>query len=282
MVGNASHFCNRGEGLKAVAIDHKRALSALWRLSDPLRRRKFLLLLVLVDTFLFSAISILRHRRFESAWDLAVFDQAIWLYSRGGAANVTVRTNLPENLLGDHFHPIVALLAPGFWIIDRAEALLVTQGFLLALSVVPVFLFAERRHGKAVAWISSVAYSLYWGLQRTAEFEFHEIAIAVPLIAFAIYFIDLKARKGYFACLILLVFTKEDMPVLVAFFGIYLLLLRQYKDGLISLLAGVACFPLITKVVIPFFSGRSYRHWTYEQLGPDLSSALANMGSGLV
>ena len=247
------------------------------RLADSFRRRKFLLLLVLVDTFLFSAISILRHRRFESAWDLAVFDQAIWLYSRGGAANVTVRTNLPENLLGDHFHPIVALLAPVFWIADSAEALLVTQGFLLALSVVPVFFFAERRHGKAVAWILGVAYSLYWGLQRTAEFEFHEIAIAVPLIAFAIYFIDLKSRIGYFACLILLLFTKEDMAVLVAFFGIYLLLLRQYKDGLITVLAGAASFPFITKVVVPFFSARPYRHWTYQQLGPDLSSSLLTM-----
>ncbi len=263
--------------MKTVAIDYRRATSALRRLADSLRRRIFLLLLVLVDTFLFSAISILRHRRFESAWDLAVFDQAIWLYSRGGAAYVTLRTNLPENLLGDHFHPLVALLAPVFWIVDRVEALLVAQGFLLALSVVPVFLFAERRHGKAVAWILGLAYSLYWPLQRTAEFEFHEVAIAVPLIAFAIYFIDLKARKGYFACLILLLFTKEDMPVLVAFFGIYLLLLRQYKDGLVSILAGAASFPLITKVVIPFFSGRAYRHWTYEQLGPNLSGALANM-----
>lgn len=263
--------------MKTVAMDYRRSISALRRLAASLRRRIFLLLLVLVDTFLFSAISILRHRRFESAWDLAVFDQAIWLYSRGGAAYVTLRTNLPENLLGDHFHPIVALLAPVFWIVDRVEALLVAQGFLLALSVVPVFLFAERRHGKVVAWILGFAYSLYWPLQRTAEFEFHEVAIAVPLIAFAIYFIDLKARKGYFACLLLLLFTKEDMPVLVAFFGIYLLLLRQYKDGLVSLLAGAASFPLITKVVIPFFSGHAYRHWTYEQLGPNLSGALANM-----
>ncbi len=266
-----------GDGLKTVTIDYKRFISALRRLADSLRRRKFLLLLVLVDTFLFSAMSIFRHRRFESAWDLAVFDQAIWLYSRGGAAKVTVRTNLPENLLGDHFHPIVALLAPVFWIVDTAEALLVTQSFLLALSVVPVFLFAERRHGKAVAWIFGIAYSLYWALQRTAEFEFHEIAVAVPLIAFAVYFIDLKVRKGYFACLILLLLTKENLSALVAFFGIYLLLLRQYKDGLISLLAGAACFPLITKVFMPFFSGRVYRHWTYEQLGPDLSSALATM-----
>ena len=267
-----------GNGLKSFALDYKGISSALRRLAESLRCHKFLLLLVLVDTFLFSAISILRHRRFESAWDLAVFDQAIWLYSRGGAANVTVRWNLSENLLGDHFHPITALLAPVFWIVDRAEALLVTQGFLLALSLVPVFLFAKRRHGKAVAWILGLAYSLYWGLQRTAEFEFHEIAIAVPLIAFAIYFIDLRARKGYFACLILLLLTKENLSVLVAFFGIYLLLLRQYKDGLISLLAGVACFSLFTKVVIPFISGRRpYRFWTYEQLGPDLSSALVTM-----
>lgn len=258
---------------------YRRVITLSERLAYSLQRGKLLVLLVLVDTFLYSAVSILRHWHFGSAWDLAVFDQAIWLYSKGLAPNVTVRFNMPVNLLGDHFHPITAVLAPLFWIVDRAETLLVAQGFLLALSVVPVFLFAERRLGRAAAWLFTLAYSLYWGLQRTAEFDFHEIAFAVPVIALAIYFIDLRARKGYLACLVLLLFIKEDLAALIAFFGLYLIILGLYKDGLISLLTGAACFLLLPKVVIPFFGIGPYDHWTYEQVGPDLWGALKTLAT---
>ena len=71
-----------------------------------LRRQKFLLFIVFADTSLYSTFSILRHLHFESGWDLAVFDQAVWLYSRFHAPNVTVRFNEPVSLLGDHFHPV--------------------------------------------------------------------------------------------------------------------------------------------------------------------------------
>jgi len=237
-----------------------------------------LLLLVVASTLSYSLLSILRHRRFESGWDLAVFDQAVWLYSRFQAPKVTLRFNEPVNLLGDHFHPIVALLAPFFWIADRVETLLVAQAFLLAVSVVPVFLFTRRRLGREAAWLFGFSYSVYWGIQRAAEFEFHEIVFAVPLIAFAVYLIDVENRKGYLACLALLLLTKEDMPLMVAFFGLYLLILRRYKDGLISFSIGLLCYPLFTRILIPFFAGgRPHNYWTYHALGPDFWSALKNM-----
>jgi uncharacterized membrane protein len=240
--------------------------------------RWLLTVLVFANTLLYSALSILRHRHFESGWDLAIFDQAVWLYSRFQAPEVTVRFNQAVNILGDHFHPIIALLAPLFWIADTVESLLVGQAFLLAVSAIPVFLFTRRRLGIAAAWLFALSYSVYWGLQTAAEFEFHEIVFAVPLIAFAVYFIDVGNRKAYLACLALLLITKEDMPAMVAFFGLYLLLRHQYKDGLISFSIGVLCFPLFTRILIPYFAGgRPYDYWTYEALGSDLWSALKNM-----
>ena len=242
-----------------------------------LRRRVLLLILLLVDTFLYSTLSILRHRHFGSGWDLAVFDQAIWLYSRFSSPDVTVRYNRPLHILGDHFHPIVALLSPLCWIMNGAEAILISQAFIVALSVIPVFLFTARRLGNSAAWLLTLAYSLFWGIQQTVEFEFHEIAFAIPLIAFAIYFIDVRNATGYFACFFLMLMTKENMGAIVAFFGIYLMLLKRYRDGLVSLIVGAVTFPLMTKIVIPFFSGRPHDYWTYEALGHNLSSAIKTM-----
>jgi uncharacterized membrane protein len=263
--------------MKIISTASGRAFSLLRNVRARLMRRPLLLLFILLVVGLYSLVAILRYRHFESGLDLAIFDQAVWHYSRFEAPAVSVRLNHQENLLGDHFHPIIALLAPLYWIVNRVEALLVGQALIVALSIIPIFLFTERRLGNRAAWLFTCSYSIYWGVQRTLEFEFHEVAFAVPLIAFAIYFIDLRKPKGYFACFILLLLTKENMSVQVAFFGIYLLLLKRYRDGLISFAVGVITFPLIIKVVVPFFSGRRYFYWTYDALGTDLTSALKTM-----
>jgi uncharacterized membrane protein len=263
--------------MKPLGVNYRRVASIAKGIYARLSERRLLLLLVLLATALYSAVSILRHLHFWSGWDVLIFDQGVWQYSRFHAPIVTGRTNFPINHLGDHFHPIIALLAPLFWIFNGAEALLVGQALVVALSIVPVFLFTERRLGKEAAWLFALSYSIFWAVQRTVEFEFHEIAFAIPLIAFAIYFIDLRKAKGYFACFALLLLTKENLPALVAFFGLYLLLLKRYRDGLISLALGLATFPLIKDVVIPFFSGDGYNYWSYDALGPNLSGAIKTM-----
>jgi uncharacterized membrane protein len=251
-----------------------------------LRRRKFLWLLVLIVALLFSSLSILRHRHFESsAYDLGIFDQAVWQYSRFRPPMDSVRSNLlTENLLGDHFHPILALLAPLFWILDSTETLLAAQSFLFALGLVPIFLFTERRLGKWPAYLFVLSYSIFWGIQKAVEFDFHEIAFAVPLIALAIYFIDERKWRAYFVCIFLLLMTKENMGALVLFFGLYLVALKQYRRGLISAGAGLVWFFVATKVLIPLLieplttlidrPNNYYRYWSYNQFGATPFAAL--------
>jgi hypothetical protein len=51
---------------------------------------------------------------FASGVDLVIFDQAIWHLSRFERPESTVRGL--SNLFGDHFHPLIALFAPLYWI----------------------------------------------------------------------------------------------------------------------------------------------------------------------
>jgi uncharacterized membrane protein len=77
----------------------------------------------------YSAVSLYRHDHFASnAFDLAVQDQTVWGYSRFEFIYNTV-LGIP-NLLGDHFHPILMVLAPFMWIWDSAGVLLVAQAIL--------------------------------------------------------------------------------------------------------------------------------------------------------
>lgn len=241
------------------------------------RERKLLLLLLLLVTIFYSALSILHHRHFvSSAYDLGIFDQAIWHYSRFEAPYSSVRSNLVnENILGDHFHPILMLLAPLYWFTSSVEALLVAQALLFAIPIIPIFLFTEKRLGKLAAYLFALSYAIYWGIQLAVEFDFHEIAFGVPLIALAIYFIDEKRWTAYFVCVALLLLTKEDLSVLVVFFGLYLITLKHFRKGLISITLGFVWFFLAIKLFIPFFSGEAgYHYWSYNSFGSDPFSAL--------
>jgi uncharacterized membrane protein len=261
---------------------------ALKRARATFKRRKYLWLLVLFVTLIYSSLSILRHRHFNSsAYDLGIFDQAIWQYSEFHAAYTSVRSNrLTENLLGDHFHPSLVLLAPLYWLTDNVEALLIAQALLFAIAIVPIFLFTEKRLGQFAAYPFAISYSIFWGIQKAVEFDFHEIALAVPLTALAIYFIDEKRWRAFFICLVLLLLTKENLSILVFFFGVYLLTQRQFKRGLISMTAGAIWFVAVTKVFIPFFidpetmrvdrASNYYRYWSYNNLGSGPLNVLLN------
>ena len=98
----------------------------------------------------YSWISLFRHDHFGSnAFDLGIQDQTIWGYSRLQVIPNTL-VGIP-NLLGDHFHPILVVLAPFYWIWDTPRVLLVAQAILLAVAGIPVFLWGAERLGKHTA-----------------------------------------------------------------------------------------------------------------------------------
>jgi uncharacterized membrane protein len=77
------------------------------------------------------------------------------------------------------------------------------------------------------------------------------------------------------ATLGLLLLVKEDLTLVVAFFGLYLLARRAVRPGLIALVGGVAGYLIVTKLFIPYFSGGlEFGYWSYGQLGTDPADAL--------
>lgn len=217
----------------------------------------------------FAAISVCRYRRMATmSWDLGIFEQAIRSYAH-------FRTPVADlkgpgfNILGDHFSPVTALLAPFYRVFPTPVTLLVAQAALFALSTIPVTRVAARLLGRGRGLAIGVAYGLSWGVQRAVDFDFHEIAFAMPLLAFSLEAVIL--RRWYAAMLWAapLVFVKEDMGATVAAIGA-VILIRTWKErpprivplavGLIAF--GVLACALALGVIIPSFNGSgSYDYW---------------------
>lgn len=240
-----------------------------------------LALLVVAAAAVYGAYSVLDHNKFGTAWDLGVFDQAIWHLSRFETPASTLSgQNLQgaPNLFGDHFHPMIALLTPLYWVWSDARMLLLAQGALVALSIVPVFLYARRHVGHGPAYLLAVASAAFWGIQSAVDFDFHEVAFAPVLIASALLFADMRRWTWCLATLGLLLLVKEDLTLVVFAFGLYLLARRAVRPGLIALVGGVAGYLIATKLFIPYFSGgREFAYWSYGQLGTDPADALQNI-----
>ena len=232
-----------------------------------------------VLTALYLALSLWRHWHFGSAgFDLGIFDQAIWHYSRFEVPRGTIR-DVP-NLLGDHFHPILMLLVPLYWIVPRVETLLVVQVLLIMGSLVPVYLFSlYRKHSQAVSLMLALSYALFWGLTLAINFDFHEIAFAIFALPLAIYLIELKKWRWFWPLIVVLLLTKESMGIVVACVGLYLLVRRYYVQGLIAFTAGVSWFAIVTKFIIPYFAGPGggFGYWTYSKLGNTPLLAIKNL-----
>ena len=176
-------------------------------------------LAVLVGAWVLIAYSVGQWRSMTvPSWDLAIFAELAKAYAHGQAPIVPIKGD-DYNLLGDHFHPILVLLGPIWRLFPTPLALLVVQDLLLAVSAWPLTRLATRLTSRSVGTALGLFYVLSWGFQGAAQAQFHEIAFAVPMLAWAsVAFVE-RRWKTCALWLVPLVLVKEDMGLTLIMAG---------------------------------------------------------------
>ena len=244
------------------------------------RREPALLFGCAAAAVLYTVFSFLNHSHYNSGTDLAIFDQAIWHYSRLETPTSTFLSPFGYgNFLGDHFEPILIGLAPLYWIWENVRVLLIAQAVLLSASIVPVYVFCRRRLGRAGGYLMAAAYASFWGVASALAFGFHEVAFVPLLLALILLAVEDRRWRAFAVLIFVLLLVKENMGILVAFIGLYVgVTQKEWRRAAATAAVGVTWFVLATDVIQPLFTdGRGYRHWMYGAIGRDLTSALANM-----
>lgn len=249
----------RGPRVFAFAVKpHRLATRDLWLVAT----------LVVAFAAAYAVYGLFRHWHYDSsAYDMGIFDQVVWHLSRFETPATTVRGH--SNMMGDHFSPVLALLAPLYWIAPRPEALIVGQAALLGLSIVPVFVYARRRLSSGLTCAVAIAYGLFWGMQRAAEFDFHEVAFAPLVIATAILALDEERWPLFWTMALVLIGVKEDLIPLVGGFGLLLLVRGRLRQGLAVIAVSCIAFAVVIGVVIPRLSDAG----EFGYIGPYTSAA---------
>lgn len=231
----------------------------------------------------YGVLALRHHARFEvRSWDLAIFEQAIAAYARLDAPVVDVK-GPGFHILGDHFSPITALVAPVYRLFPGPQTLLLVQVVLVAWALYVVTALAVRRLGPPVGAVVGVLCAVSFGVQSAIDAEFHEVAFAAPLLALAGAAWVERRYTAVAAWSIPLVLVKEDLGITVVVVGALLWWAGEKRLAVVTAAAGLAGFLLAVVVVLPAFNDAGSYAYT-GNLGGDvglLDTVLAEPGTKL-
>lgn len=213
--------------------------------------------LVILTSLVFVVISLVNHQRFLTfGWDLGFYDQIVWQYSK---FTVPYSTFVDLPALGERFSPILVFFAPFYWLFADARVLLVGQALFAALAALPLYHLGKHlTKSTFVAFVISVSYLSFIGLQRAVFFDFHPDTLMPFFIALVLLFALLKKENLSLLFSFLLLLHKEWVGLLVAAIGIMFIIQKKKSLGVKTFLLGVVGFVFtIYGVILPLGGSQS-------------------------
>ncbi|MEY2885439.1 MAG: hypothetical protein RJB40_293 [Actinomycetota bacterium] len=193
-----------------------------------------------------------------SAYDFGLYDQGIWLMSRGHSPFVTL---MGRNLFGDHSSFILVLLIPLYWVFSSTALLFVVQSIVVAIGALPVYWFSRQRlRSEPLAAAMAGVYLLHPSISWTNLENFHPDAALGTLVAFAIWAAYAGKWRWYWVAVVLALSVKEDVAFVLAPLGLWVALKADKKRGLITSLASLFTMALMFLVVMRSFTGVAFRN----------------------
>ncbi len=242
--------------------------------------------LVTLMALLFSAYFIVvltgRQDAFQTAAeDMGIMDQVVWSLLHGQLFHQTICNIVSDtNCYGFagfsrfaiHFEPILFPISLSYLIWAGPKTLLVIQTLVVASGAYPAFWLARLRlRNDLAAVVIALLYLLYPAQQQASIFEFHAVTLTAALLLFTLYFMYTRRTVWLFVFAILSMACKEELPVVIACFGLWSILFQhRWRSGL-GLVALATAWVVVELLMFRLFSptGR-----------PLLASRYAYLGSG--
>ena len=231
-----------------------RAAVALGRVPRPAPATVVLLVGVLAHAVVYARLALLRQEAFWHArFDLGNMVQAVWSTAHGDPLSTTTARGEQISRLAAHVDPLIAVLAPLWWIWPSPDMLLVVQAVAVALGALPLYWLGRLwLDSDVLALAGPAAYLLNPALGWATVTEFHPVTLAPPLILFAVWAAATRrdAALVVFAALALL--AKENVGLGMALLGVWIAFsLGRRRAGLVLSAVSLAWVATAIWVIIP-------------------------------
>ncbi|MCH5201005.1 MAG: DUF2079 domain-containing protein [Oscillospiraceae bacterium] len=190
--------------------------------------------------------SIARHLCYgSSTFDLGIFAQMYGYMAHDLTQNTTLERGALLSHFAVHFSPIYYLLLPLYMLFPSVELLLTAQAAVCFSGVIPLLLLCKRwRYSESVTLAVSLIFLVYPAFCGGLFYDFHENAFLVPLLLWALYFLEGNNSLGIAVSALLILCVKEDAGIYVVFMALYALFgknVRRY-NAVLLLIMGIGGF----------------------------------------
>jgi uncharacterized membrane protein len=269
----------------------------------PRHANRLLLILIALCAIVFSYLSVVRHYTFHTAaYDLAMYDQAVWNTSQGRPFGINLLEDTMPNVinkLGDHVEPILLPLAALYGLRSNPDVLLIVQAIALAVLIWPLYQLV--RHRSQSVWLAGVAVALYLlhpGMWNALLFDFHPVTLGAAFLVFTLWMLVQRKHLAALSFAVLAMMCKEQIGLSVVLLGVYATFFvkrpeqserretksklvrffqaRDWRFGLLLIVIGSVWSVIALGIIIPAFqpSGSSYYLNRYGRLGSTFSEVL--------
>ena len=198
-----------------------------------------------------SYFSLRKHDAFLSGYDLATFDQELWLLAHGHEPLNTADGRL---FWGEHFQLTIALLAPLYLLGAGATTLLALQSVTMA-AVAPLLYVLGRVRG-ATPWLAALPALLWLASPATLVAnlaDVHAIPLVAPVIVGSIIALERDRLVLFAALAVLACCAKEDVSLIYVMVGLVVVLEGRRRLGATIGVAALGIFVFATAVFMPAF-----------------------------
>ncbi len=213
-------------------------------------------------------INFFRYNNFDfGKFDLGNMTQMVWNTLHGRFLYLTdyFGTNLPRWAMS-HVDPILVMFVPIFALIPHAMTLVVAQLVLVIFSSIIVYKIALLKlDSKFAAFLLGLAYLFYPAVgYLTAWTGFHGVTVVIPFFLGAFYVFEKMYKENNFTTkglalfwglLALTMMGKEQLPLYVLVYGVFVWLFRGKKKlGLSMMAVGFLWFFAAFFIIIPKYA----------------------------
>ncbi|MCL5798329.1 MAG: DUF2079 domain-containing protein [Patescibacteria group bacterium] len=221
----------------------------------------FIIIYLTVYFIVLNLVVLNRFWQFEAYYfDHGIYDQALWNLAHFRAPLIDHVENHLLNQFGDHFDPTILLLIPLYWLTSSYTAILVVQNAIITASAGMLIFLGREIKNKLLLFSTIIAYTLFVGLQNAVISNFHSEFIALLTLGLTFLALERKKWHWYWLFFILTLGTKETFVIFGTVLGIYLILRKNYKQGILTFTYSLAYYFISVKIIMPYLASRPFAY----------------------
>jgi len=218
-----------------------------------------------------------------SAYDLGIYNNAIFDYSHFRVNNNTVIFPHLSNKLADHFSVFQILFSPFIYVFGTYTLLIFQILFILIGGIGASKLVEYITESKKIALIALIHFYSLFGITSALSFDYHDNVIGAMIVPWIFLFFLKKKWVPLLLTTLVAILCKETIAFWMFFIGVSLLLLSKSKKQRfiaigISLFSAIY-FVVVTAWIMPSLSDSvsGYLHFKYNVLGGNYSEMIINI-----